>query len=418
MLSRRTLLKTSGLLALESALPALPQAEAPTLPDRANFRCQEFEVCLNSGRWHPLSNGARAAVNRYHEYKQRGIWDHPTLEAPSDPTMHGGSQLKAKALFAQLINASPDEIAFVQSTTAAENLVVRSLGLPAAGTNIVTDGLHFEGSLYLYDCLRKAGAEIRVVKPRGWAIDYADLEKAVDKNTRLVAVSLVSSTNGFTHDLKRVSALAHERGAPVYADLVQGVGAMPVDVKDSGVDFAATASYKWLQGDFGLGFLYVRKELLASGKLVRPVMSYNQIHGYATHMFPDDAPGTSSITYEQLGTAAGYFQQGTLSNAITETLAYSLDYLQQLGVQNIQRHIQGLIAQVRTEVPKLGHELITPASAAGPLVAFRLKNPEAVAAKLKAANVDVTLGNGRMRVSPAVFNNFGDIDRLLAAMKG
>jgi hypothetical protein len=94
MMSRRTLLQTTGLASLHAAAaPTLASVIAPpTLPDRQNFRVQDFETCLNNGRWHPLSNGARAAVDRYHEYKQRGIWDRTGLDIPQDPTMHGGSQ--------------------------------------------------------------------------------------------------------------------------------------------------------------------------------------------------------------------------------------------------------------------------------------------------------------------------------------
>jgi selenocysteine lyase/cysteine desulfurase len=419
MLTRRNLLKTSGLLTLGTAAPYSAYANLasarPTLPDRANFRVQEFETCLNSGRWHPLSNGARAAVDRYHKYKQRGIWARKGLEGPADPAMHGGSQPEAKALFAQLINATPDEIAFVQSTTAGENLVVRSLGLPADNANIVTDGLHFEGSLYLYDSLRRGGMDVRIVRPRDWKIQMDDLKRAIDKNTRLVAISLISFVNGFEHDLKAVCELAHQNGALVYTDMVQAAGAMPIDVRASGVDFCATASYKWLMGDFGLGFLYVNQALLGS-RILRPVHSYNQVTQYATHMFPYDSPGKGEISYEQLSTAAGYYQQGTLASAVTETLAYSLQYIQTLGVNNIQRHSQELIGRLRTEVPRLGHELITPANARGPLVAFSLKDPLGVAAKLSAAKVDVTITDHRMRISPAVFNDHNDIDRLLQAL--
>ena len=71
----------------------------------------------------------------------------------------------------------------MQSTTAGENLVVQALRLPVAGANIVTDGLHFEGSLYLYDALRKRGADIRIVKPRNWRIDMEELN-ALSTGTR------------------------------------------------------------------------------------------------------------------------------------------------------------------------------------------------------------------------------------------
>lgn len=417
MLTRRDLLKTSGLAALGAATSgnAFATIAKPTLPDRENFRVQEFETCLNAGRWHPLSNGARAAVNRYHEYKQRGIWDRTSIETPNNPNMHGGSQPGARALFAKLINATPAEIAFVPSTTAGENLVVQSLGLPAPGKNIVTDGLHFEGSLYLYDALRKQGADIRVIKPHDWRVDLADFERVIDKNTVLVAVSLISFINGYQHDLKSLCKLAHERGALVYADVVQAAGAMPIDVRELGVDFCSTASYKWLQGDFGVGFLYANQELL-KGRLTRPVHSYRQVTGYETHMFPGDPAGSNDISWTQIPTAAGHFETGTIASAVTETLAYSLNYIQTLGVDTIHKHSQAMIDQMRAEIPKLGHECITPTDAHGPLIAFLLKDPAAVEAKLKTANVDVTIAGNRMRVSPSVYNDASDIDRLLRAL--
>jgi selenocysteine lyase/cysteine desulfurase len=380
------------------------------------LRVQEFETCLNAGRWHPLSNGARRAAERYQEYKQRGIWDRSGgLWSAANPDMHGGSQNETKALFAKLINAAPDEIAFVQSTTAGENLIVRALGLPAGDVNIVTDGLHFEGSLYLYDALRRNGMDVRIVRPRNWRIEIEDLERSIDHKTRLVAVSLISYINGFQHDLKRICDVAHAHGALVYADIVQAAGAMPVDVKASGVDFCAAASYKWLMGDFGLGFLYANKDVLAQ-KLVRPVYSYRQLSRFATHMFPYDEPAAAPVDWEQYNTAAGYFEQGTLSSGVSETLAYSLQYIQTLGVENIHAHSQSLIERLRREIPPLGHELVTPPGACGPLVAFQLSDPAAVEAKLKKANVDVTIAGHRMRVSPSIYNDQQDIDRLLQAL--
>lgn len=416
MLSRRQLIGTSAAVTLQAHLCASLSAATkhPSLPDKTNFRVQEFETCLNAGRWHPLSNGARAAAEQYNEYKQRGIWDRSGLWEPSNPNSHGGSQARTKQLFADLINASPDDIAFVQSTTAGENLVVQSLGLPANRVNIVTDGLHFEGSLYLYDALRRRGMDVRIVRPRNWRVDTGELERVIDKNTRLVAVSLVSFINGFEHDLKSICEIAHAHGAMVYADIVQAAGAMPIDVKASGIDFCATASYKWLMGDFGLGFLYVKKSAL--DRIVRPVHSYRQLSSFSNHMFPYDSPASSPVEWTQTGTAAGYFEEGTLANCVSETLAYSLNYIQTIGVENIRKHSESLIARMRLEIPKLGHELITPESSQGPLVAFLLRDPAQAEAKLKRAMVDVTITDHRMRISPSVYNDHRDIDRLMEAL--
>lgn len=357
-----------------------------------------------------MSNGAREAANRYQEYKQRGIWDR-------SPKANGGSQAKTKALFAKLINASEDEIAFVQSTTAAENLVVQALGLDRATSgNIVTDGLHFEGSLYLYSALRKRGMDVRLIRPRGWQVDLKDIERAINRDTRLVAISLVSYINGFQHDVAAICDIAHRHGALVYVDIIQAAGAIPVDVKALNADFCATATYKWLMGDFGLGFLYARKDLLGT-RVTRPVHSYRQLTSFDNHMFPHDKPNAEIVSYEAANTAAGFFEQGTLANGVSEVLAYSLQYIQDLGVANIQNHSQGLLGQLRSEVPKLGYPCITPADSKGPIVAFEVADPAGVAAKLQKANVDVTISGHRMRVSPSVYNSAADVEKLLRAIR-
>jgi selenocysteine lyase/cysteine desulfurase len=414
MLSRRQFLPSYGALALSATTSVA--GSTPSLPDKSNFRVQEFETCLNNARWHPLSNGARAAATAYQEYKQRGMWDRSSIWSPTNPDSHSGSLPETKRLFASLIHASPDDIAFVQSTTAGENLVVQALGLASGKPgNIVTDGLHFEGSLYLYDSLRKQGVDVRVVKPQGWGIDVKDVDKAITGQTKLVAVSLVSYINGFQHDLKSLCDIAHSRGALVYADIIQAVGAMPLDVTASGVDFCATASYKWLMGDFGLGFLYARPSVRKE-RLTRPVYSYRQLHSFTYHQFPGDPPSEHPWEWEQEDTAAGYFEQGTLASAVSETLRYSLGYIQTIGVEAIHRHSRDLTDRLRKELPARGYPLITSDDSHGPIVAFSIHNPDDVQKRLAKAKVDVTISGRRMRISPSVYNDHRDLDKLMEAL--
>src|SRR6185436_19187862 len=123
--------------------------------------------------------------------------------------------------------------------------------------------------------LKKQGLDVRVVKPtKDFRIDITDLKRAVDRRTRLIEVSSASMYNGFQHDLKAVCDLAHAHGAYVYADIIHSAGAEPFDVKATGIDFAACSSFKWLMGDFGMGFLYAREELY--DKIRRPVVGYYQ----------------------------------------------------------------------------------------------------------------------------------------------
>jgi selenocysteine lyase/cysteine desulfurase len=408
-------MKNSGaaMLAANSlfSAPVANAEAATTLPVRDAFVTPQFEVCLNNARWHPLSNSARKATEAYLDYKASGVFNQTSLTSPTS--------IAVRASFASLINAHADEIAFVNSTTAGENQVVAALGLTRSAAsgpqpNIVTDAMHFEGSLYLYGELKKRGVDVRIVKPRGWVIDKADMERAVDKNTRLIAVSQVSWINGFTHDPKWLADLAHAHGAKLFLDGVQAAGCMPIDVHASGVDFMASASYKWLMGDFGLGFLYARADVLPT--LERTQWSYRQFSNMQYHALPGDPPGPFPISFDPLETAAGHFELGTYANAVLATLSDSLPWIQRMGVANIQAHAHKLNSTLRRDMPRLGYECITPGDAGASIISFRVKDGAATAAKLKAANVDVSLSPGRMRVSPSVYNNESDIQALLAAL--
>lgn len=409
-ISRRTLLHGAGSLALASLGRRAWLTEPATgfsSPGPVDFPIPEGTTYLNNASWHPMSTQAMAAIQ---EYLERRV--HHITEMPS-----GGQGVKdeVKARFAALINARSSEISFIQSTMMGENLVVSGLGLPESGGNVVTDALHFDGSMYLYGSLKAHGLDVRTVKPRNWRIELADMEKVIDKKTKLVALSLVSYYNGFQHDLKAVCDLAHAHGAHVYADIIQAAGAVPIDVRASGVDFAACSSFKWLMGDFGLGFLYVREELL-DRVIRRTQYGYEQTDDVVAHLLPADPPSSEPYTWSVLQGAGAYFQVGTMSYAALAALRQSLQHIQEVGVANIQAHRQPLMDRLRREMPRLGFEALTPTGTTGPIMSFAMKDPARVAAKLSAAKVTVGDGLNRLRISPSVFNDQGDIDRLLEAL--
>jgi len=94
------------------------------------------------------------------------------------------------------------------------------------------------------------------------------VERAVDAKTRLIAVSFVSSVNGHMENIKALSDLAHLHKGYLFADIIQGCGSTPIDVRAMGIDFASTAMYKWLQGEHGFGFLYIKEDLV--GSVIKP----------------------------------------------------------------------------------------------------------------------------------------------------
>jgi selenocysteine lyase/cysteine desulfurase len=412
-LNRRELLtglgSTAAAVALGDRRMAAAPAEPTRFPRKADFAFAEGVTYISGAFTHPMpivaADAYREAVTR------RG-----TVGAPPLPMGGGGgSRVDPRAAFAGLINAKPSEISYIPNTSAGENLVVECLGIAKFDGNVVTDALHFEGALVHLMELQKQGLDLRVVQPRDGRIDMADLERVVDRRTKLVEISLVSMYNGFQHDLKAVCDLAHAHGAYVYADVIQAAGAVPIDVRASGVDFAATATYKWLMGDFGLGFFYVREDLL--GRVIRrPHWSYRSASDVDIHISPFDPESPKAVTWTPRDDAAGYFELGTVANAVAAALSVSLPYIQQLGVDAIERHRQPLLQRLQQELPRLGFTRQTPIDSTSPIVTFASKDTREAARKLDAAKVSVRVAPYWIRIAPSIYNDMHDVDRLLAAL--
>lgn len=407
------------LFAAGSDLPAEfpgPQAQFPRKDD---FSIEPGYTYINAAYTHPIPRVAVEAARRAAD--ARGM-----LRPSPSPSGRGGgaNSPNPRATFAALIGANPTEIAYVSSTSEGENLVVRALGLDhRRDGNVVTDGLHFEGAIMHLLELKKRGLDVRVVQPtKDFRVELKDLERAIDGSTKLVEVSSAAMYNGFQHDLKAVSDLAHAHGALVYADIVHTAGAETFDVKASGIDFASCSSFKWLMGDFGLGFLYAKDEVMS--RIERPVVGYYQAPNLDAN-YPPFIPAGEYMPVEYsygAPTAASFFEMGTLTGSSMANLALldaSLQYVQALGPAAIQAHRLPLIRKLQQEVPRLGFTAVTPPNATGGNVTFARKGLAAseLPARLAAAKVNVRLGRDWMRLSPSVYNDEKDVDRLLEVLK-
>lgn len=411
-LTRRDLLARAGSAAvLGAGLSLDPAAASIPVTDtspRGAFAIPKDQTYLNSAFIHPVPVRTAAAVQGYLATR--------TFQRPRE---RSGDSIAAevKLAFARLINASPGSVCLVQSTSMAENLVVNGLGLPGSSHTVVTDALHFDGSLVLYGELAKRGLGVTVVRPNAWRIRLDDIAAATDSRTKLVALSLVSWYNGFQHDLAAVCEMVHARGAYVYADIVQAAGNTPIDVQATGVDFCGCSSFKWLMGDFGLGFLYVREDLL-DRVIVRTQVGYQQAD-METHYIASDPPGDQPVTWTLHQDATGHFEVGTYSQAAVNALSVSLPYLERVGIANIHSARQPLLRRLHEAMPPLGWTAITPAESTSALAAFTMPGAEArFADRLRAAKVSVSIFGDRMRVSPAVFNTADDIEALIEVLGG
>jgi selenocysteine lyase/cysteine desulfurase len=412
MLTRRACLLGSAAIAaapfsLESNVAAAEEFEPGSpLPHKGAFFPLDGTY-LNCASQHPLSRGGRQAIDRYLDYK-------------SFSTASDFSNLKVRENilqnFATLIGADVDEICFVQSTTVGENLILKALEIPARPGRVVTDELHFVGSLPTYSELAKLGMDVITVRAsEDGSIDLGRFEAAINDDTRLVSVSLVSTINGYEHDLKSLCEMAHAKGAYVYADIIHAVGSIPIDVRDSGVDFCAAASYKWLMAEMGLGFMYVRKDRLAEIK--RPWFGHGQLAHREPLGFPNPLPSDVVTEYEHLDSALGYFAMGTQANIVAAQLGYSLDYLLKVGVQRIQDYRQPLLDRLQSALPPLGYASITPPGSRTALVSFRHKgDADALHDRMAANNITISIYPHHIRVSPSVFNDMDDIEHLISAL--
>ncbi len=402
-LSRRAILGSLGVASAAAAASALP-AMRPALPDKDSY---EFHgTFLNAAYAHPLNRFVRQTGNDF--LMSRADKD-VSRAWPRD-----NQRDAAVAKFAALINADVTDVAVVPSTMEGENHIGAALGLNEKA-GVVTDAYHYDASLVQYGERHKAGMPLTVLAPKNNRIELSDVERAITSRTKLVAVSHVGSDTGFQHDLKALSDLAHRKGAYVYADIIQSAGSIPLDVKASGVDFCCSGAYKWLMADFGVAFLYVRPDRL--DELKRTAVGWRSVTSNHSHAYPFDPPGPVVGDWTMRQTTAGKFEVSTPAWSSLAMLATSIEYVTTLGVARIAAHRKPLIARLREELPKRGFAPMTPPETEGPIVTFAYQDAaKKLEPVLKAANIKVTLGDNRMRVSPSVYNDMGDIERLLQAL--
>jgi selenocysteine lyase/cysteine desulfurase len=357
---------------------------------RADFPWASTQTYLNTATEHPIGLQSSQAMQEYLHALSYGP------DSMRDKFENGHLMTEVKKMFAALIHAKPSEIGFTPSTQTGENIVIEGLGIPGSGSNVVTNDLHYEGSLMNYRARRQTGMDVRIVPHRDYQMDIRDLEKAVDRKTKLIAIALVSNVNGYLHDVKKISDLVHAYGGYLYADVIQCAGAVPIDVNAMGIDFLSCSAYKWLMGG-RFGYLYVKEEL--QGAVLKPRL----MGGRST---PTGASRYEISTASHLGCVCQY---------------EALKYIHRYGVDRIREHVRPLTDRLQKELPALGYASITPRGNESPIVSFQLRDGASARAKLQKANIIVTsrtnpAGDGQMRVSCSVFNNQADIGRLIEAL--
>ena len=399
--SRRTMLTAlpavAGLSSLPSTMSAAQIATDP-LGVRQDFPVAATTLSLNAAYIAPTPLPVIAAGRAFAEAKGYAPIVLGDMLRRTD---------EVRAQYARLINARPDEVAFLSATSEGENIIARSLDL-SRGDNVVIDELHYETEFVLYSEMAKAtGVELRVAKAVGGAVTVKELEPLVNRRTKLVSVAWVSHQNGFRHDMRAVADLAHAHGAFCYTDAVQAVGMFPVDVQASGVDAMCIGTYKWVLGSYGVAPFYVRRDALPRVKVDR----YGWRHVEKT-LGPTDF---------RIYQTAKKFDYATPAFGPIYQLGAGLDYITAVGVDRIEAHTVALAHRLQKGLRTLGFDVVTPEGNRTSIVAFKVtKAADAITKHLADTKTSVSLReNGtQIRVSPALFNTAADIDRFLTVAEG
>ena len=320
-----------------------------------------------------------------------------------------------------MISADLDEIALVESTQAGIMAVAGALGLPA-GAAVLTSDCEFLATVVPWRSLASAGVTTVGVPHRGGAVDLRDLQAVIGRSTRVVSISACQEVSGACVDLAALAEICRARGLVSVIDGAQFVGPRTIDVKQTPIDVLSVGGHKWLLSPFGLGFLYVRRELLVE---IEPALcGYMALDPSDGDLLSEVVNGgaSTSIRMRRTKNARKFENGGTGAYLAASALAASLQELQQIGLQAIESRVADLCEQLYTELSSQGCTMATPERAeerAG-IVTFSTGSVErdrALHQELTGRGVGTSLryrdGVGGIRVAPYFYSDESDVEALM-----
>ncbi|MDO5411480.1 MAG: aminotransferase class V-fold PLP-dependent enzyme [Lachnospiraceae bacterium] len=334
---------------------------------------------------------------------------------------------KAYVEAAKLLNADPEEIALVESTSHGLNIAAQGIEL-AEGDNIITTNLEFIQVALPWCMMRQQkNIDIRVCKTPDNRFRAEDFAALADEKTRIIVMSTLEWCNGWASDMKAIGDFCKEKGIFLVVDAVQQVGVTKIDTKEIHFDVLVAGGHKWLNSPYGTGILYVNKESLP--KIKQSYAGYLNTTvpegGWGAYWENPAAPSVHDWTFPE--TARKYEIGGTSNYTGAIALGESLGLVNEIGIENIQEHIWELGEYCMDQIEAIGGTVIThrdPGRRGGIIIA-RLYDDLDVDRKilkdLHARGIFIaqrfTDYIGGFRISCQYFNNHDDIDAMIGAMK-
>ncbi|GAC1658693.1 MAG: aminotransferase class V-fold PLP-dependent enzyme [Vulcanimicrobiaceae bacterium] len=308
-----------------------------------------------------------------------------------------------RAAVARFMGAHADEIALLRNTGDGANVIAGGIDWQP-GDEIVLSDNEFPSNAYPWLACRDFGAKVCMVDTHRERLTPDVLRRVISKKTRVVSVSWVGFNDGYRHDLPALAEVAHAAGALFCVDVIQGLGAFPLDVKACGIDAAYGGGAKWMMALQGVGFLYVDAQVAGTLRLAAPgwrsaadmwdFLNYDQAFAQDGSRFEGGTPnmlGGLSL-FESIAVLEGAGSRiGQHVIVLTDRLVAGLEAL------------NARVASVRGETTSSG------------IVTFTLPgfDPVALGKHLQQERIITTYRSTGIRVSPHGYNSVEEIDQLL-----
>ena len=329
---------------------------------------------------------------------------------------------QARERVRQFINAhSTNEIVFTRGTTEAINLVAQTFcqsQMKAGDEVLVTDMEHHSNIVPWQMQAQQRGIVVRHLPITDDGLLRLDLlDDYVNERTRLVSLCHVSNVLGTVNPVQQVVQKAHERGIPVLVDAAQSAPHFTIDVQQLGCDFLAFSGHK-MYGPTGIGVLYGREEWLdrlppyqGGGEMISTVR-------------------WEKTTFNELPFK---FEAGTPDYVATHGLATAIDFISQLGLENIHAHEQQLVSYCHEQLSQIPNlRILGPDKDKDAVVSFIVSgiHPLDLGTLLDQLGVAVRTGHhcaqpllerlrltSTVRASFALYNTTDEVDALVAALR-
>jgi selenocysteine lyase/cysteine desulfurase len=369
---------------------------------RTEFPWTEQTIYLNNASVGPLPERTRTVLEEFNR-KRAAPFQLPDRDLIS-------TLATSRRLAADLIGADPPEIALSINTGFGLSLAARALPL-RAGDIVLASDKEFPANVYPWMLLKDIGVhlELAPTTPEGWPNEEYLLERLQDPRVRALTVSLVQFSNGYTVDLARLSAATRATGCYLVVDAIQGIGQIPVNLRETPVDILACGAQKWLLSPWGSGFVYVRQELI---RKLQPAIT-----GWMAFEGTDDFSRLTQYN-DTLRGDARRFELITLPYQDFAGMNASLGLLLGLGVPQIGSHLRTLQQPILAWAARSRARVVSPVGARGSgILCVVPSNVGESFRALKAARIVCSMREGAIRLSPHAYNTQREMERVVEILE-